>query len=333
MGCLDNLIGIRTCNVTNGTSPYYIEDIGITVTEANQYINNNYISGQELIEDKIRLAAQLVRDLIYNHFSSYIITKSLMDNDILGQYQDSLNLKSGVAGKYGGVSLTLTNTNNYLNVSVNSISLQVDYTGDIDVLVYDLISGTVLDTVVVTCVPNVISTTVVNKVYAASGRKLDLVFLYDTEGINSNTTNLSSDCGTCNGFRYNNYYISAQSVTANVGDTIVRSALTSNSHTFGLSVNYSVQCALDNWLCEMANLMALPILYKSGMEIMEYATLYSNRQTSTINIDFERNKERLAAYTSKFNEALMATVQRIVIPKYNKCFVCDDAVRMNIVLP
>jgi hypothetical protein len=334
MGCLDNLIGIKTCDITTGSSPYYIEDIGITVTEADQYINNNYASGQEFLEDKIRYATQLVRDLITNHFSSSIVTKSLISSQVLGNYQDSLQLKSGVVNTLGGIALTLNNPNSYFNVFVNSISLQLSTTENVDVLVYDLVSGTLLDTIVVECVANTISTTVVNKTYSSPKRKLDLIFVYDTEGLNSNTTQLSySDCGSCTGWTSKNYYVSATPISLLDSATKIRSSLTSSSHTFGLSVNYSIQCAFDNWICEIANLMALPVLYKTGMEVMEYAANYSNRQTSTINIDYERNQRRMESYTAKFNDSLQATVQNIVLPQYDKCFVCNDSVMLKIALP
>lgn len=334
MACLDSLIGIKGCTTSVGSSPYYIEDIGITPTEADQYINKEYPSGIDLIEDKIDLATRLVSDLIINHFSPNLIRKSLLESQLLGQYQDNLNLKSGIASTYGGISLTLNNQDSYFKVFVNSISLQINSTGNVNVFVFDLISGTLLDTIVVATVTNVISTTFVNKTYSSPKRKLDLIFVYDTEGISSNTTNLAnSGCTSCNGYVHRNYYISAAPISIGELDTKIRSMLTTQSHTFGLSVNYSIQCSFDNWLCEIANLMALPILYKAGMEIMEYAALYSNRQTSNVNIDAERNKERLNAYSFKYNEALQATVSKIVLPKHDKCFLCDKPVELIIALP
>lgn len=333
MGCLDNLISIKSCTDVVGSSPYYIEDIGITLSEADYYINNEVASGQELIEDRISFATKLVSDLIANHFASSIITKSLLDSDVLGQYQDSLNLKNGVTGVLGGISLTLNNTQSYFNVFVNSISLQVDVSGTVDVLIYDLISGQLLDTIEVTTVANQISTAIVNKTYGSYKRKLDLVFVYDTEGVNSNTTQISNGCGSCNGYKYSNFYVTANSISMLSANAKIRSSVTSSSHTFGLSVNYSIQCSLDKWLCEIANLMALPILYKSGEEIMNYALLYSKRQTSEVNIDAETNLKRKEEYAAKFNEALQATVQKIQLPQNDKCFICSAASKMVIVLP
>lgn len=333
--CFDNLIEIKsTCNGTTGSSGLFIEDIGITATEAGYYINGEYTGGAQLITDKIRFATDLVRKTIANHFASHIITKSLIDSQLLGHYQDSLQLKSGIASTLGGISLTLNNQSSYYNIFVNAISLQVNVTQDIDVLVYDLISGELLDTLTVAAVANKIVTKTVNKTYSSPKRKLDLIFVYDTEGINSNTTVLSTTgCTSCTGYKYSNDFIWSNAIYLGESDSKIRSSLNTTTHTFGLSVNYSVQCSIENWLCESANLMALPILYKTGEEIMTYATMYSKRQTSSVNIDAEQNEKRRLFYQDEYNKALEATIKKISLPKYDRCFICNEAVRSAIILP
>jgi hypothetical protein len=333
--CFDNLISIKSlCTTSSGSSPFYIEDIGITAEEAGFYINSEYKNGAELITDKIRFATDIVRKTISNHFAAHINSKSLIDSQRLGDPQDSLSLKSGLATTLGGISLTLNNYQSYFNVFVNEISLQVNVTQNVSVLVYDLISGALLDTLVVPCVANVISSKTVNKTYSSPKRKLDLIFVYDTEGISSNTTTINTyGCTTCSGYTYTNWYINSAPIYLDETATKIRSSLTNGTHTFGLSVNYSVQCSIENWLCEIANLIAMPILYKVGEEIMNYACFYSNRQTSSVNIDAERNKERLAAYQKAYNDALMATIQKINLPKNDPCFLCETWVKNVVILP
>ena len=94
-----------------------------------------------------------------------------------------------------------------------------------------------------------------------------------------------------------------------------------------------MQCSIENWLCQIANLMAMPILYKAGEEIMNYASYYSTRQTSNINIDAERNKERLLLYQKSFNDSLEATIKKINLPVNDICFKCNEAVKHIIALP
>lgn len=335
MTCFDNLIAIKsTCNGVSGSSGLFIEDIGITAEEAGQYINKEYKNGKELIEDKLRFSTDIVRKTINNHFSAHINSKSLIASQLLGHYQDSLQLKAGSATTLGGISLTLKNTNSYYTVFVNEISIQVNVTQDIDVFVYDLISGLVLDTIKLSAVANKIVSKTVNKTYSSPKRKLDLIFVYNTEGISSNTTLLSTiGCTSCTGYKYSNYYIESNAVYLLESDTKLRSSLTTTTHTFGLSVNYSVQCSIENWLCEIANLMALPILYLTGTEIMRYALFYSNRQNSNTNIDAEANQKRLDFYAQAYNEALEATIKKINLPKNDPCFKCEELIRSVVVLP
>lgn len=333
--CFDNLISIKSiCTTSSGSSAFFIEDIGITAEEASYYINSEYKNGAELITDKIRFSTDIVRKTIANHFAAHINSKSLIQSQRLGDPGDSLSLKSGIATTLGGISLTLNNSQSYFNVFVDSISLQISSTQDVSVFVYDLISGTLLDTIVVPCVANVITSKVINKTYSSPKRKLDLIFVYDTEGISSNTTTINTyGCTTCNGYTYTNYYINSAPIYLDEASAKIRSSLTSGTHTFGLSINYSVQCSIENWLCEIANLMAMPILYKTGEEIMNYAVYYSNRQNSSVNIDAERNKERLAAYQKAYNDSLEATIRKINLPKNDPCFLCETWVQNAIILP
>lgn len=333
--CFAEIIGYKdNCSTVEPSSGLYIEDIGITSKECDFYINSEYRNGGEFIADKIDFATTLVRKTIANHFSDYINTKSLLSSKMLGNYQDSLSLKSGAINTLGGMSLLLNNANSYFNIYVNSISLQLSTTQSVNVFVYNLVTGELLDTIAISCVANKISTSYVNKTYSSNKRKLDLIFVYDTEGLYSNTCQLDySGCSYCNGYTYSNNYVSVQPVYMTESDSKIRSSLTSTSHTYGLSLNYSIQCSLDNWLCDISNLMALPILYKTGIEIMQYALYYSKRQTSGVNIDAERNKERLAMYQTAYSEALEATIKKINIPQYDVCFKCDEYLRSAIILP
>ena len=335
MTCFDNIIGIKSaCDTSTGSSTFFIEDIGITADYAGQFINSEYSNGIEFIQDKIRLSTDLVRKTIQNHFSESIISKSLIDSQLLGHYQDSLSLQGGTTNRLGGINLTLTNYKSYFNVFVNAISIQISTTQTIPVYVYDLISGALLDTISIDAVANTIVTKTVNKTYRSDKRKLDLIFVYDTTGISSNTTYLKYDgCASCSGYIYSNYYINATPIYLDSSSTKIRTSLSSGTHTYGLSVNYSIQCSIENWLCELANLCAMPILYKTGMEVMTYATLYANRQNSAVNIHAERNQKALEFFTQSYNESLEATIRKINLPKNDICFKCQELIRSEIILP
>lgn len=330
--CISEILGIRSaCTNQVSTSTLFIEDIGITPDDCDSYIDSTYKNGAELIKDKIQFAAKIISGTIRNEFSSKIITKSFIDSKQVGQYQDSLQLMTGNVG-LGGVSTTLKNTTSYLDMFVHSVSLQLNYQGNVDVFVYDLISGELLDTIKVNCQTNRISTTVVNKSYSSYKRKLDLIFVYDTTGKQSNYTLIHQGCGHCNGYVYNDGYVNAQPVYLDSNATKVRSSLKGNSHSFGISINYSVHCSIDKWLCEVSNFMGLPLLYKTGELIMDYA-LSSKRFNSETNVDAERNEKRRLAWIAAYNESLAATIQKIQIPKKDPCFICNTPVKNLIITP
>lgn len=330
--CLSEIIGIRSaCTNEVSTRSLFIEDIGITPNDCDSYIDETYKNGSELIKDKIQFAAKIIAGTIRNEFSSKIITKSFIDSKQLGQYQDSLQLKSGDVG-LGGVSTTLKNTTSYFDMFVHSISLQLNYAGNVDVFVYDLITGELLDTIVVDCQTNKISTKVVNKSYSSYKRKLDLIFVYDTTSKQSNYTLIHQGCGHCNGYVYNDGYVNAQPVYLDSSSAKIRSSLKGNSHSFGMSINYSVHCSIDKWLCEVSNFMGLPLLYKTGELIMDYA-LSSKRFNSDTNVDAERNEKRRLAWIEAYNESLAATIRKIQIPKKDPCFICNTPVKNLIITP
>jgi hypothetical protein len=335
MSCYDNLIGIKSgCSVTETSQSLYIEDIGITCSEADSYINNEFETGQQLIEAKIAFAAKVVSKSIQNHFSSVIETRNFLTSQNLGVYQDNLQTQSLVAANLGGLNITLLNASSYLDIYVNTISLQVNTTATISVLVYNLVTGLLIDTIAVDCVANEITTKIINKTYSSNRQKLDLIFVYDVSTIASYKCQLNYEgCGSCSGYRYANYYLAATPVIVPSASAKIRTSLTNQSHTYGMSINYTIQCSLESWLCNMSNFMALPILYKAAEEIMNYATMSSNRNNSDSNQDYEKNKERAAFFNTQYLEHLNASIGNIMLPKGDICFQCNERVKSKIILP
>jgi hypothetical protein len=335
MECFDEVIGIKSgCEITPSSSGLYIEDIAITCKEADDYINAEYETGQALIEDKISFAGKVIGKSVKNYFQSQINTRQFLDSKILGTNQDNLVLMNAVSGNYGGLSLALANQSSYLDVFINELSLQVNYTGSIDVKVYNLVTGALLDTISVDCIAGEISTKVVNKSYASNRKKLDLIFVYDVDSIQSYKTTLDySGCGSCSGFTYGNSFITSTPIIIDAGSSKIRSNIVSQTHTYGLSINYSVQCNFDGWLCNISNLLSLALLYKAGEEIMNYAVLSSDRNNSNANIDYERNTERRDYFKTLYTEQMNTALKGLILPKNDICFSCNQVMRSTIILP
>lgn len=335
MSCFDNIISVKGgCNDVTPLSGYYINNL-VSLDELNSFVGKEYADGEALAVDKITFATQQITGIVYNHFASKFRANSLLDGMRVGFPSDNLQVKAGSAATYEGINLELCNTSSFLDVHISTISLQVDVTANVSVYVYNLITGLLLDTIVVPAVAGKIVTANVGKTYSADRRKLNLIFVYDTSAINSyNTTiNNTNGCASCGGNTYSNSYMTYRGVSIPSASQKIKSNLVSQSDTAGLSVVYSVSCNHSEWLCTFNNLIALPILYKAGAEIMEYARLQSKRTNSNITIDLEKLKERNDIYELKFRELLDGILQNLKLPSDNRCFECNPRSRHTVILP
>jgi hypothetical protein len=283
--CFQNLVGITdTCNPPSGLS---LKQIGITTKEVGDFINSDYESAEELIEDKIDLATKKVSDRITNHLSEFMRSSSVIESARLGFPQDNLQLVTG--GDLRGIRIELKNETSFLDLFISSLSLQVNYTGQVSIYVFDLMQNKLIDTLSMNAVSGELSHLVVNKTYPSTRRKLNLAFVYDASSISSYKTYIKQGyCSTCTGSSYDagiNNYIKAGGIKVVSASVKTYENTTSIDNTAGMSLIYSLQCNPTEWLCSFSNLMAMPIAYKTAYNIMEYAVNVSKRLNSSTLID------------------------------------------------
>lgn len=335
MNCFENLIGIKSdCDNVIPNSGIYIEDIGITADECDSYINAEYNNGLQLIKDKINFSSELIKRTVSNHFNGFVKTKNLLQNNVLGYYENNFQKKDSIPNTLGGIKISLNNNSSYVKIHINTLSLQTDYSGIINILVYNLSNGLLLDTIPVTGVANQVVTINVNKSYESLKQNTKLIFVYDVSSINSfNAAIYQNYCSPCTGYVYSNNYIVTNGLMIGNATPKIDSNTVNSNHTFGLSLNYSIQCSLENWICEVSNLMALPLLYKTGVEIMNYSLYSSTRNNSKQNIDYERNEKRYNHWVNEYNSTIQSVIEKLELPKNDPCFYCDAPIRSLIILP
>jgi hypothetical protein len=150
MACFDNLISIRElCDVITPQT-YYLNQIGINAKEITDLVTSDYAGIQGFIDEKAAFAVRQVQADIYNHLSPVFKASSILAGSRIGHEADAKTLvtQSGMVG----VEVKLYNPASFVDFVVSDVSLFTDYTGDIDVLVYDLKQGLLLDTVTVAAV-------------------------------------------------------------------------------------------------------------------------------------------------------------------------------------
>lgn len=337
MACFDDIVTVGgACTTPVPTSGLTLNDIGITLKFLNDIVTEDYKNGEALANQKIGLAVKVISNQINLHFADKFRTTSLLEGARAGFPQDNLKNIAGTAGKLKGIELEICNRTSFVDLYISELSLQTTFTGNIDVLVYDLIQGTLLDTIVVPTIANEISSVFVNKTYKSNRKKLHLIFVYDTSAITSiSTTIAGSGCSTCGGLGIGrlNTFLSGRGVKIDAIDLKIDSNLEGSSETGGMSIVYSINCNHEDWLCTKRNVLGLPILYKAAAEILEFALDDSDRNNSKTIIDRDIMQEKFDKMEFKYRESLDNILKTILLPDDKMCYSCNPKSIHKIILP
>jgi hypothetical protein len=333
MNCLDNLIGIhRSCNEETPSSGLYIQDLsGITLSVANAGIGNETISGLKLIEDKITFSQNAILAALRMQLANKIRVNSIINNDTAGFYKENLTVVNLEADKLKGI-VVKANQYPYLEFYLSTVYLKLATAVTTNVYVYDLMTNTLLDTIEVTTVARTPVAVTVNKAYQTKKQKLQLFICVDSSVDNTYETNLGTqNCSSCASGGYSNRYISFSSGQIGTADQKIEQNISSNTGTNGLSINYSLNCSLEPFLCNMGNQIAWSLLHKVGAEIMD-ELIASRRLNSIVTIDKATNEALREKYNNEYMASMSALLANIQLPN-DICFNCNSKIRKAIAIP
>lgn len=335
--CFDGIIEVKgNCNKKNSYSGIYLDDIGIKLGELNEIIGEEYSSGEELFYEKRNYAIKCVTSSIHTHQHDNYKAKSLLESVRVGQFQDNLIQVPAEAGKLKGIYLELGwsfwngnamshyNQDSFVDFYLNFLEVQFDFTGPVDIFIYDTIQNKLLDTISVNAVAEEIIQIYVNKAYKSDRKRLKLFIGYDTSAVPSFKTFTREylGCWSCEDWWWVNNYLRVSGATINSGaDKILQNFFRTNE-TFGISMNYSINCNHEDWLCSYGRSLALPIALYTAREIADYAINVSQRANPKTMIDAEKWKARFNKYDSDFEKRFSEVMQNINLPDDRKCFVC-----------
>ncbi len=336
LDCLTNLIGIDgSCNDNTPTSGLNITDLtGISLKSADAAIDETFESGKELIQNKIQLAKNAALNRLRSHLALNVEALSNVENDTIGYYQDNLQVEAADANFYRGIRVRVDRYPN-LEFYVNTISLQLGAAITTDILVFDMITGQQVGAPIpITTTVNGITTVEVNRSYITNKQKLHLIFVIDAGVANSFDTNIHRSfrrsCVHCFA-DWSSHFAWFQGARIAIADPKIENNLTGVDGTFGLSMNYSLNCSLDSFICNMGNQLAWPILYKAGSELMKELK-HSRRLNSIINIYSSSNAE----LEEEFNEEYELSIKEIMqntVPPNDDCFRCRPRTSWKVTIP
>lgn len=351
MSCLDEIIKVgRDCEGSAGKMT--LEDIGIYLSELNDFVTSDYKNGRELGEAKIASAIRLVENSVAELFRDSYKVKSIIDSDTIGHYNDTIKSMANTE-ELNGIQLELCNDRSYIDLYINEVYFFSPVTINTKVFIFDVTGGKLLDEFDASFKKDCINTVEIGKTYRSYKQNANIAILVNTSSIDSvyESSLTLKGCSSCRGHntaKINRYinargiYVNDSSAGVSIADTdgnlilplvIKKENIRGRAHTSGLSVDYSIQCNHSRWLCSYKNKLVLPIAYKAGMEIMKYALFTSDRMNSKTTIDSEKLQARLVEYENEYERIITNLTSGVRVPNDRDCFVCKEDIRSKVMLP
>lgn len=331
LDCLNGLVTVKGCG-SNPTSSYIQQLPGISIPDIDVSINTDHANAKAFLEEQILFAQEIVIQDVYQHLSLKHELKSFIDNDTVGEYYEQKTTVDAQAAYLTGIRLRIDSTP-YLKLFINQIRLFVNTTGDVDILIYDLQQGKLLDTITVEAVAGEIVTTNVNKEYFTQRQRMNLFICYAStfESYKANVTNGVSgdDCTDCNS--YSNGHVSFFGSKILSASQKTTDNIEGNSGTAGISFGYSLSCSFEEHLCNIRNLLALPLKYKAGELIMQQLKV-SKRPNPLVTAYKGDNDELMGYYNGEYNKHMKALLKNMKLPS-SACFECKPQSKSVLVLP
>lgn len=331
MACLDNIVGVRGCG--NAPTGIYLQNLqGISIADFDLAINTEQKAALPALQDIVGFATDYTLNNIRQYLSTKYELKSFIDNDRVGYYYDNKELVTAQAGYLTGYEIRVDKTP-YLTFELGALSLFVNTTGQIDVYVYDLIQGKLLDTIEVEAVAGEIVTVYPNKQYATDKQRLHLfigyasVANYKTSYTRPYAAEYENCCGGC----YNNGYIYFGAKKILSASQKISDNLETNSFGAGLSFTYSLSCSFDEYLCAIKSQLAFPILYKAGELVMQ--ELKTSKRLTGIVTGFRATHDDLMQHYANEHLRLMGDLMNSIKLPESICFSCNSKTKSVVNLP
>ncbi len=335
--CFDHIIGLRgLCDVDVSDSNLWANDIGISVDELNDFLTEDYSGAKDFFDKQKNFAIEVITKQIHNALQSKYKAATVLENQRIGFFQDSLSLQGGIVGYYKGFHVELLNCDSFLDLFLNSLSIQLHASQLVDINVIDLIEGKIIDTLQIDSLSDEVVTKWFNKKYKSQRKKLNLFIGYESAGISSNLTiAYSHGCASCHSGYNQNAFLRYTSAKLPVAGPLTLASLEASNDTGGLSMVYNVSCNHTDWLCSVSNIIALPVLYKTAALIMGWGIRNSgNEQMNTRNtINIDKLKEREEKYEFEYREQMDNLLKNMNVPSDERCFVCRQKSRTVVMLP
>ena len=328
LDCLQNLVGVkgRDSNV-----PVFVNTLpGISISDFDKAINNESRNAFTRVDELISLAIQEVQQDVKNALLGKYELKTFIENDVIGYFQENQVLMPAIMGNRVGIQIRCALTP-YLKLFIRQLRLFVNYTGTVNVEVWDLTQNKLLNTVPVETTAGQQSTAIADLELLTNKQRLDLFIGYEStiDSYKTLITPYTDDAGSGSGWL--NSWLFVRGCTILAGLPLLWENFNGNSGTAGISLDYSLQCSFDEKLCNIKKMLALPIQYKTGALMMKELR-YSKRLNGIVTCYNNDYKELQADYENEYQLRMHQLMQNMTMPA-DLCFSCASLTESRSILP
>jgi len=307
MDCL-KIIGLR--GICDAETRLVVNDLpGISLKMVSNLTDDQKASFADVWESVQNNAVNEVMADLLPHLAKYMRPDTLIDN-YQTSYIDTPYQDVDASAEWKGVALEHWGSK-YARFVINDVQLYADSAGSYNVKIFDYNDGRELDAFTGTLAAG-LNTITINKSYDIQGQKKRLFIAYDGTSINSKKTAM---------LPYS--FTNIQGGKVALATTPIRENIDFGSNTFGLSVNFNLECSLELFACQYRELLKQALWYKHGDSLLMFR-LASDRINQYTLVGTEQAKELRELYHAKYEKSLNAVLDSISAKAGDDCFICDN---------
>lgn len=320
MACLDNLIGISAAvDSAVPDSGRYLDELAyISIETADKAMNSEEVSGLSLLQKKLTLAQNKLITDIRTYLMPRSRMTSLLSNSRVGYYPTKRETVAPTSGTLKGMRFDLY-ASAYLKIYINSIVLWLDAAEEVNVKLYDLLTGVLLDTYTFTTTANQPTVHQVDTAYETETQYARLGLLVETTGNAYRTSVFKSwsGCSTCRN-KPSDGLIRFSGIRIPDSGAKLYENTTQTDNTFGLGMNYSVQCSMDTFACNFKDALVEPLMNKAAELILREVGASDRLNSIVLHHDAEVDS-LMEYYMNEYKLSLKTVLDSMRIPE-DICF-------------
>jgi hypothetical protein len=332
MGCLADLVSFRDTCGGAASGAVDLSTLGMTEKELTDYMSADNASLSDFLSDRIAFSEKFLTSDVLRRYASRIIARNFAEVGRIGEPDENQELLTATAGTNGGIALEVSAPVSNVRIDVSRIEVYSDVGGTVNVLVYDLTDGTLVTTIPVVTTADQVTVKQVNlklPVYRKKGR----YFFTTSMPTYYKVWAHGGGCSTCGSSEYKMGNLRAWGARIANASAYAYHNLENVQHTSGLSITATVVCDHTAWLCEVKELVALPLAYKVAEESVNYGIgnvdVFNTRQ----GLNPEKLAERAAFFNAQYAAAMEKLYLNMPTPSDQTCFDCRRTVTNVISLP